>query len=312
LGKIRILDGQVANLIAAGEVVERPASVVKELVENSIDAGSTRIHVAVQEGGLKQITVKDNGSGLAKDDAELAFHRHATSKIRQGKDLFRINTLGFRGEALPSIAAVSRLSIITNADDAEPGIRLDYEGGKLLAKAETAFAVGTEITVRDLFYNTPARLKYMKSIATEISHISDVMNRMALARPEIAFTLYHEERTLLQTLGDGRLLHVIAAIYGSAAAKQMLPLNIEDLDFRVAGFISKPELTRANRSYLTTLVNGRSVRNHMINLAIIDGYRTRLMLHRYPLAVLNISMDPTLVDVNVHPVQQRKGAGPID
>ncbi len=303
MGTIRLLDEHIANQIAAGEVVERPSSVVKELVENSIDAGSARIDVTIEEGGLQLIRVSDNGSGMEADDCEIAFQRHATSKIATSKDLFSIRTLGFRGEALPSIASVSKLECVTSSENNGLGRSIVIEGGTVRKVEETAAPRGTDIMVKELFYNTPARLKYMKTIQTELGHISDYMYRLALAHPGIAFSLKHNGNLLLQTLGNGDLLQVIAAIYGTAAGKQMLQVQAESLDYRLAGYIAKPELTRANRGGISMLVNGRYVRNFALNQALLQGYHTLLPINRFPVAVLQIEMDPALVDVNVHPAK---------
>ncbi|MBY9082018.1 DNA mismatch repair endonuclease MutL [Paenibacillus sp. HN-1] len=303
MARIHVLDEHIANQIAAGEVVERPASVVKELVENAIDAGSTRIEVSIEEGGLQSIKVKDNGSGIDPEDCETAFYRHATSKIENGRDLFQITSLGFRGEALPSIAAVAKVSLLTASTDDGKGQLLEIEGGKLMANEPSASGKGTEMTVRELFYNTPARLKYMKSIQTELGHISDTMYRTALAYPQISFTLRHNGNQLLHTLGGGDLLQVIAAVYGTSAAKAMLPVEAEDPDYRISGYISRPEWTRANRNAVTTIVGGRYIRSGGLNAAIMRAYHTLLPINRYPLLVLKLDMHPSLVDVNVHPAK---------
>lgn len=303
MSKIRVLDEHIANQIAAGEVVERPSSVVKELVENAIDAGGTRVDVSIEEGGLQSIRVTDNGSGIEPEDVETAFYRHATSKIGHGRDLFQITSLGFRGEALPSIAAVSKVELLTAAGDDGRARKLVIEGGKLMLHEDAAARKGTDFTVRELFYNTPARLKYMKTIQTELGHISDVLYRMALSHPEIAFTLRHNGNTLLQTLGNGDLLQVIAAIYGTSAAKSMLPLKGESLDYRISGFVSRPEWTRSNRNAISTVVNGRFVRSYGLNQALLKAYHTLLPINRFPLAVIQLEMHPSLVDVNVHPAK---------
>lgn len=303
MAKIHILDEHIANQIAAGEVVERPASVVKELVENSIDAGATRIDVHVEEGGLESIRVTDNGSGIEPDDLQTAFYRHATSKIGSSRDLFHITSLGFRGEALPSIAAVAKVQLTTASGDDGLGRRIRVEGGKLLAEEDSPAPRGTDIQVKELFFNTPARLKYMKTIQTELGHVSDYMYRIALSHPEIAITLRHNENQLLKTLGNGDLLQVIAAIYGTQAAKAMLPVQAENLDFELSGFVSLPEWTRSNRNGVSTIVNGRYIRNYGLNQAIQRAYHTLLPINRYPLAVLEIKMHPSLVDVNVHPAK---------
>lgn len=301
MGRIQILDEHIANQIAAGEVVERPSSVVKELVENAIDAGSTTVDVSIEEGGLQLIRVSDNGSGMEPDDCETAFYRHATSKLLSGKDLFQIRSLGFRGEALPSIAAVSKVLCISSHTDRGLGRRIVIEGGSLKTIEDTTASRGTTFEVRELFFNTPARLKYMKTIQTELGHISDFMYRLALAHPGIAFTLRHNGNQLLQTGGNGDLLQVIAAIYGTSSAKMMLPIKAEHLDYTVSGYVGKPELTRANRNGISLIINGRYIRNFAIVNAMLRAYHTLLPIHRFPLAVLHIQMHPSLVDVNVHP-----------
>lgn len=301
MGKIRLLDDHIANQIAAGEVVERPSSVVKELVENSIDAGSTRIEVTLEEGGIHYIRVKDNGAGMDGEDCKMAFFRHATSKISSGKDLFRIRSLGFRGEALPSIAAVAKVECLTSPDTSGLGRRMVVEGSNIVVEEDAASARGTDIHVRELFYNTPARLKYMKTIQTELGHVSDYMYRLALAHPGIAFSLKHNGNSLLHTMGNGDLLQAIAAVYGTAAAKQMIAVREETPDYRIAGFLARPEWTRANRFGISTLINGRYIRNYALVQSILKGYHTLLPINRFPLAVLHIDMSPELVDVNVHP-----------
>ncbi|WP_159883391.1 DNA mismatch repair endonuclease MutL [Paenibacillus puerhi] len=303
MGNIKLLDDHIANQIAAGEVVERPSSVVKELVENAVDAGSTRVDVSIEEGGLALIRVTDNGYGMEPEDGEAAFLRHATSKIASAHDLFAIRTLGFRGEALPSIAAVAKVELVTCANTSGLGRRIVIEGGTLVDKSDKASSRGTDIAVRELFYNTPARLKYMKTIQTELGHVTDYMYRLALAHPGIAFTLKHNGNTLLQTLGNGDLLNTVAAIYGTAVARSMLKLEGETLDYKLTGFISKPELTRANRGGITTVINGRYIRNYTLALALLQGYHTLLPINRYPIAVLHLQMDPALIDVNVHPAK---------
>lgn len=303
MATIRIMDEHLANLIAAGEVVERPSSVVKELVENAIDAGSTRIEIHLEEGGLKSIRVRDNGIGMNEEDCRLAFERHATSKLKKVRELPHIRTLGFRGEALPSIAAVARVEIISKTQEALTGTRILVEGGKETLFEPVAFPRGTEVTVSDLFYNTPARLKYMKTIQTEIGNVSDLVNRLSLSHPEISFVLTHNGKPLLKTTGDGQLLHVIAEIYGMQVARNMIWIEGETLDFSLKGFIAKPEITRASRGYISTLINGRFIRNMGLVQSIIKGYHTLLPINRYPLVVLSIEMDPSLVDVNVHPAK---------
>ncbi|WP_028593634.1 DNA mismatch repair endonuclease MutL [Paenibacillus assamensis] len=301
MGIIQVMDEQLANQIAAGEVVERPASVVKELVENAIDAGAKHIDVSVEEGGLQLIQVKDNGSGIHAEDVETAFERHATSKIRTNRDLFAIRSLGFRGEALPSIAAVSKVEVVTSSETTGLGRRFVIEGGQRMVNEDVQSMQGTVFTIRELFYNTPARLKYMKSIQTELGHISDYLYRMALAYPNIGFTLKHNGNSLLQTVGNGDLLQVIAAIYGVHTAKHMVRIEAEHLDYQLEGYVGKPELTRSNRNAMSWFVNGRYVRSFPLNQAVLRAYHTLLPINRYPLLVMQVSMHPTLVDVNVHP-----------
>ncbi|NIK67869.1 DNA mismatch repair endonuclease MutL [Paenibacillus sp. BK720] len=301
MGKIQVLDEQLANQIAAGEVVERPASVIKELVENAIDAGSSVIDITIEEGGLSFIRVTDNGAGIEPADMETAFQRHATSKISSSSDLFKIASLGFRGEALPSIAAVSRLECVSSTDSTGLAQRLVIEGGTVTASEPANAPQGTDMSVRDLFYNTPARLKYMKAIQTELGHITDYVYRIALAHPGIAITLKHNGSVLLRTLGTGDRLQVIAAVYGTNTAKAMLKVEGETSDYDLRGYVSKPELTRANRNGMTVIVNGRYIRSHAVNQAILQAYHTLLPINRFPIVVLEIGMHPSLLDVNVHP-----------
>jgi DNA mismatch repair protein MutL len=303
MGIIRPLDEHLANQIAAGEVVERPASVLKELIENAVDAGASRIDVTAEEGGLNLLRVADDGTGIQSDDVLLAFQRHATSKISTGKDLFQIATLGFRGEALPSIAAVAKVKCVSATDDSGLGRLVEMEGGTLLANRETNAPKGTEMVVKDLFYNTPARLKYMKTIQTELGHLSDVVYRQALARPDIAFTFAHNGNNLLRTPGNGDLRQVVAAIYGTSSAKAMLEVMEENPDYVLTGLSALPIETRANRNAVTVLVNGRYVRSQAIVQPLMQAYHTLLPLHRFPLSVLDLKMHPSLVDVNVHPAK---------
>ena len=302
--KIIELPEVLANQIAAGEVVERPASVVKELVENAIDAGSTQITIEVEESGLSKIQITDNGEGMAQADVAMSLRRHATSKIKNQGDLFRIRTLGFRGEALPSIASISHLTIVTAAGGEAYGTKLVAKAGEIESQDPISTPVGTKITVENLFYNTPARLKYMKSLQAELAHIVDVVNRLSLAHPEVAFTLLNDGRQLTQTSGTGDLRQAIAGIYGLTTAKKMVEISNSDLDFEVSGYVSLPELTRANRNYITILINGRYIKNFLLNRAIFDGYGSKLMVGRFPIAVIDIQIDPYLADVNVHPTKQ--------
>lgn len=303
MAKIQVISDLLANKIAAGEVVERPASVVKELVENALDAGATEIDVELRQGGLELIRVADNGSGIEASEVLIAFERHATSKIREDRDLFRISTLGFRGEALPSIAAVSRVEMKTRTEDSAAGAFLRIEGGKIRETGVAAAKKGTELAVRDLFFNTPARLKYLKSIQTELSHAVDFVEKMSWARPEVAFRLIHNDRVLVQTSGDGKLLHAVAAVYGREVVKQMVPVEWENYDYRITGLVGYPELNRSNRNHCTFFVNGRYIRSYQLFNAVQAAYHTRLPINRYPVCVLHLTLDPSLVDVNVHPTK---------
>lgn len=306
MSKIMELPEVLANQIAAGEVIERPSSVVKELVENAIDAGSSQITIEIEESGLKKIQITDNGEGIAQDDVALSLRRHATSKIKNQGDLFRIRTLGFRGEALPSIASISLLTIktATATADEEHGTLLISNGGKIEKEEPISTPVGTKITVENLFFNTPARLKYMKSLQSELAHIVDMVNRLSLGHPEIAFTFINDGREMTKTAGTGDLRQAIAGIYGLNTAKKMVDISTSDLDFEVSGYVSLPELTRANRNYITLLINGRYIKNFLLNRAILDGYGSKLMVGRFPIAVIDIQIDPYLADVNVHPTKQ--------
>ncbi|MBK5459293.1 MULTISPECIES: DNA mismatch repair endonuclease MutL [unclassified Peribacillus] len=300
MGKIIQLDEALSNKIAAGEVVERPASVVKELVENAIDANSTIIEIELVEAGLGSIRIVDNGDGILADDIEAAFKRHATSKIKDENDLFRIRTLGFRGEAMPSIASVSRFELKSCTGEGV-GTRILLEGGIVKELEASSSRKGTDIMVSDLFYNTPARLKYMKTIHTELGNITDVANRLALSHPDVSIRLSHNEKRILHTNGNGDVRQVLAAIYGMNIAKKMIPIQASSLDFTLSGYIVMPEVTRASRNYISTMINGRFIKNYALVKAILDGYHTLLPIGRFPIALLNIEMDPILVDVNVHP-----------
>lgn len=303
MGNIQIMDEWLSNKIAAGEVVERPASVVKELVENAIDAGSTSIDVFLLEAGLTSIQVIDNGGGMDEEDALMSFSRHATSKIHQEHDLFRIRTLGFRGEALASIASVSKMTLITS--NGESGTHLELEGGHILTHKPGPLRKGTDLTVSQLFFNTPARLKYMKTIQTELGHTIDLMNRLALSNPQIAFRLLHNGQQLLQTNGRGDVQQVLAAIYGIHNAKKMVSFQGESHDYRIFGFVTLPEVTRASKNYMSLFVNGRWVKHYLVQKAIVDAYHTYLPIERFPIVVLYIEGDPYLTDVNVHPAKHQ-------
>ncbi|MET3576430.1 DNA mismatch repair endonuclease MutL [Bhargavaea ullalensis] len=304
MGQIILMDEPLSNKIAAGEVVERPASVVKELVENAIDAEATSIEVRLEEAGLKAIRVTDNGRGMDGGDAVLSFSRHATSKIGNEHDLFRIRTLGFRGEALASIAAVAKVEM-TTSDGEAAGIRVRVEGSRLIEQEGAPSRKGTDITVSQLFYNTPARLKYLKTLQTELGHSIDYMNRMALSHPGIAFRLLHNGQEHLRTSGSGGLLKVISDIYGAGTARKMLRFDGESADYRVCGYCAVPDITRASKNYMTVLVNGRWVKSFTVTKAVIDAYHTYLPIGRFPIAVISIEGDPYLTDVNVHPAKQQ-------
>lgn len=303
MGKIHELSEILSNQIAAGEVIERPASVVKELAENAIDANSTQIDIVIEQAGLQLIQVIDNGDGIEPEDVPTAFKRHATSKIATRQDLFKIQLLGFRGEALASIASVSDLTIETATADSL-GTFAHFKGGVLEEQKTNPIRPGTAITVRDLFFNTPARLKYVKTFQTELANVIDIVNRLAMSHPQIAFTLTNDDHLLLKTAGNNDLQQTIAGIYGVTMAKQLLPVSAEDLDFKLTGYVSLPKLTRASRNYISVLINGRYIKNYQLNKAIIKGYGSKLMVGRYPVVVLNIQMDPLLIDVNVHPTKQ--------
>ena len=298
---IKVMDTILANKIAAGEVVERCASVVKELVENSIDANSNDIKVELIESGVKMIRVTDNGKGMDKEDAVNCFLRHATSKLKTEEDLFRINTLGFRGEALASIASVSKVKLTTCASDI--GTIVNIEGGKIIDVKNGDARIGTIIEVNDLFFNTPARLKYLKSLYTELAHITDYMNKLALSHPDIRFTLINDSKVLLQTDGSGNLLKVINSIYGVGVSRKMLSVYTESADYEITGYISLPEVYRSRNNSIITIVNGRIVKNSKLNSSINEAYHSYKPDNYYPIVVLNIEVDTTLVDVNIHPTK---------
>lgn len=299
MSKIKVMDELLANKIAAGEVVEKCVSIVKELVENSIDAGSTEIKIDLKEAGIREIRVVDNGIGMDSNDALLAFQRHATSKLYDVDDLFNISSLGFRGEALPSIASVSEVTLKTCQNDI--GTLIHIKGGHLLEHIPCESRVGTTITVCNLFYNTPARLKHLSSIYSELANVSDYVNKMALSYPKVKFLLTNDEKELLNTDGSGNLLKVIKAIYGLDITKKMLAVATENEDYRVEGYISMPEINRASRNYMTTIVNGRVIKNASLNKTINEAYSSFKEDTRYPIVVLKIDTDPALIDVNIHP-----------
>ncbi len=289
MAAIQQLNDSLSNKIAAGEVVERPASIVKELVENAIDANSKQILVEIEEGGLSSIRIVDDGGGIEPEELELAFLRHATSKIKTDRDLFTIRTLGFRGEALPSIASVSTVLISTSTGS--QGVEMTLQGGVIKDKKPSGARRGTSIVVEDLFFNTPARLKYLKTVLTESGHVSDVMNRMALAYPSIGFHYVSDGKTMLKTAGNGDTLQVIAQVYGRQTASTMVEIQGSSLDYELSGYVAKPELTRASRQYMSIFINGRYIRNYKLAKAIQQGFYTLLPIGRYPIAVLKLEMD---------------------
>ena len=300
---IHVLKPQVANQIAAGEVVERPASVVKEIVENAIDAGATAITVRIENGGMRSITVIDNGCGIAREDCRNAFLRHATSKITTAEDLSHILTLGFRGEALASIASVSRVTMITRPKTSDIGTKLLIENGSLLSEEDYPSVFGTSFTVEELFASVPARLKFLKSVRTEAGYIGDYIGKMILARPEISFRYESDGKTVYETYGDGNLLNAIFCVYGSTIAEKLVPVDYDNGYMKVTGYLGLPEISRNNRTFQTLFINGRSIRSVPVSTAVAQAYDTRLMIGRFPFFVLNLSLAPQEVDVNVHPTK---------
>ena len=299
MNTIKVMDEILANKIAAGEVVERCLNVVKELVENSIDAKSTEIKITLIDSGTKKIVVSDNGIGMNKEDALLAFSRHATSKLKNLDDLFNISSLGFRGEALPSIASVSIINLKTSKDG--KGTSVTLNGGIVEDISSSDLSCGTTIEVKDLFYNTPVRLKYLKNLYTELALIVEYVNKMALSYPNIKFVLINNNKVLLNTSGDGNLLKVIYAVYGVDVTKKMIEINGENDDYIISGYIGYPEIAKTSRNVITTLVNGRVIKNSDLNRCIIDCYHTYIPKDKFPLVVLNIDVDPILIDINIHP-----------
>lgn len=298
---IKVMSDDLSNKIAAGEVVESLMNIVKELVENSIDAGASVIKIYLMESGIKSIKVVDDGKGMSREDCKNSILRHATSKLYSKDDLFNINTLGFRGEALPSIGSVSKMTIATS--DEESSTLLEVTGGVITNCSSTDLRRGTSISVCDIFYNTPARFKYLKSLHTELANILSYVNKMALANPSISFYLENDSKVLLNTDGSGNLLKVINSIYGLDVTKKMLKVECSNSDYVVSGYISYPEINRSSRNNITLLVNGRYVRNNDIIRSILDGYHTYLPINRYPIIVLNIKTDPYIIDVNIHPTK---------
>ena len=302
MSKIHVMNETLANKIAAGEVIERVSSVVKELVENSIDAHAKSIKIELIDSGIKSLTVIDDGVGMDREDAKLAFSRHATSKLIKDDDLFFINTLGFRGEALPSIASVSKVSLKTSTGSV--GTEIIIHGGKLISINDSDARIGTVFEVSDLFYNTPARLKYLKSENTELASIVMYIEKLSLAHPEIKFTLINNDKTIVSTSGSNNLLKTIYEVYGYVVSSNMISINVSNEDYDITGYICKPSILKSNRNHMTTFVNGRLVKNVELNKAINDGYNTYKPDIKYPIVVLNIETDPTIIDVNIHPTKQ--------
>ena len=301
MSKIRVMDDNLANKIAAGEVVERVVSIVKELIENAIDAEANEINIELKESGLREIKITDNGIGMDKDDVKLAFLRHATSKIYDDDDLFNINTLGFRGEALPSIASVSEVEVRTCYKDNEVGTFMHIKGGKILEETDIATKKGTSFKITNLFYNTPARLKHLSSTYAELSNVIDYVNKIALSYTNIRFKLTNDDKEILSTNGSGNLLKVINSIYGINIAKKMIKIDGSNDDYEIMGYISLPEVTRSNKNHMTTIVNGRVVRNSVLYKSINEAYSNYKEDSRYPVCVIIIETDPSLLDVNIHP-----------
>jgi len=313
MNKIIQLDETLVSKIAAGEVVERPASAVKEIVENSIDAGAKKISIEVKDGGKRYIMVSDDGCGMTPEDARLSIERHSTSKIRNAEDLFSIMTLGFRGEALPSIASISKFELITSDGHAH-GIKIKVEGGKLKSQESAGCPVGTSVTVEELFFNTPARLKFQKGKSTELSNIIDVTSKFILSNPQISFKLKSDGKDILSSIGSGDLLEAIASIYGTDMAKAMIKIGDDnrempasqrgERDAKIHGYITQPVITKSDRYGESFFVNGRFVRNALLSRALEDAYRTLIPNGKYPIAVIFIDIDPAEVDVNVHPTKR--------
>ncbi len=301
MSKIQVMDEILANKIAAGEVIEKMMNIVKELVENSIDAKSSEIKIELTDSGTRMIKITDDGIGMDRDDAELAFSRHATSKCHDMHDLFNIESLGFRGEALPSIASISKVTLKTS--NGKVGTLVKIEGGKIKEVSSSDLQKGTTITVSDVFYNTPVRLKYIKNLYSELASIVEYVNKMAIAYPNVKFTLTNNGKTLLDTDGSNNLLKVIYEIYGGSVAKKMTEIDGENDDYHISGYISYPENARSSRNSITTLVNGRVIRNNNLIKIITDCYHNYMPKDKFPIVVMNIEVDPILVDVNVHPTK---------
>ena len=303
MGKIVLLDELTINQIAAGEVIERPASVVKEMVENSIDAGATNIIVEIKNGGISYIRVADNGKGIARDDVEIAFERHATSKIRSAEDLQEVKSMGFRGEALASIAAIANVELVSRTEDQPTGERVIAEGGEILSVEEVACSVGTVITVRNLFFNTPVRYKFLKKDFTETGYIEDVISRIALVHPEISIKLINTGKTTISTNGNGDIKSVVYSIYGKDIAEEIIPVEYEYENIKVKGVIGKPAIARSNRSNQIFFVNDRYIKDKTLTAAAEQAYKGMIPIGKFAFLILNLEIDPSKVDVNVHPAK---------
>jgi len=304
MGVIKQLPQNVANQISAGEVIERPASIVKELIENSIDAGAKNIEIRIEDGGRDLIKVKDDGHGILADDIESAFNRYATSKIEDIDDLYSLYSLGFRGEALASIASVAGIEMISRHQNSDQAVNIKLKGGEILNKKPVGSTIGTEVIVRDLFYNTPARYKYLKTTTTEFSHISKIVSAEATANSSLSFKLYHDNRQILSTPGNGKLQDTIYAVYGSEIAENLIPIDIEDRYIKLSGYLCRPELTRSSRSHELFFVNGRPIFNNLTAKAVETAYNKLIDPNRRPIVFLFIKVNPILVDVNVHPAKR--------
>ena len=303
MGNIVLLDDLTINKIAAGEVIERPASVVKELVENSIDAGATNITIETKNGGISYIRITDNGKGFMPDDMEIAFERHATSKIRKADDLETVTSMGFRGEALASIAAISNVVLISKTEENEIGKKIEVKGGNIINLEDAGCPKGTTITVTDLFYNTPVRYKFLKKDFTEAGYIEDTVTRIALVHPEIAIKLINSGKVIIQTSGNGDMKSVIYNIYGKDVAENIIDVNYEYEDMKVTGVVGKPVIARSNRSNQLFFVNKRYIKDKVLTSAAEQGFKGLLTIGKYGFLVLNIEMNPQKVDVNVHPAK---------
>jgi DNA mismatch repair protein MutL len=304
MGVIKQLPQNVANQISAGEVIERPASIVKELIENSIDAGAKNIEIRIEDGGRELIKVKDDGHGILADDIESAFNRYATSKIEDIDDLYSLYSLGFRGEALASIVSVAEIEMISRHQDSDQAVKIKLKGGEIIDKKPVGSTIGTEITVRDLFYNTPARYKYLKTTTTEFSHISKIVSAEATANSDLSFKLFHDSRQILSTPGNGKLKDTIYAVFGGDIAENLIPIDIEDRYIKLSGYLCRPELTRSSRSHELFFVNGRPIYNNLTAKAVETAYSKLIDPGRKPIVFLFIKVNPILVDVNVHPAKK--------